>query len=105
MVQVHIIDANGETRTLEGRDGQDLMSLAVNNDVAGIVGECGGDLSCGTCHVHVEREWMEAVGPAGADEHDMLEVVEDLQPNSRLCCQLTLSPALNGLTVRAAANS
>ena len=99
MVQVTIIDSTGQSHALTGNAGQNVMELAVNHDIPGIVGECGGDLSCGTCHVYVEAPWDATLGKASTDETDMLEVVDHLRPASRLCCQLVLSDALDGLIV------
>lgn len=102
MYRINIIDARGTLHELEGADGQNIMAVAVDHDVPGIVGECGGDMSCGTCHVHIEDTWQQAAGQPDADETDMLEVVDNLQPNSRLCCQIRMSSSLDGITLKVA---
>jgi 2Fe-2S ferredoxin len=76
-----------------------LMTLAVELGVAGIEGQCGGYLACGTCHVHVSPDWIERIGSAPPDEVLMLEFEPGFSPLSRLSCQIELSSALDGLIV------
>jgi len=80
------------------------MEAAVDNNVAGVVAECGGACACATCHVYVEQAWLNKL-PAMDDMEDaMLDSALDRQANSRLSCQLEISDALDGLTVTAADN-
>jgi len=85
--------ADGTTTTIEGRPGDSIMETAVRNGVKGIVGECGGSLSCATCHVFVAAETFELVGgPASDLEDDMLDgTAVDRQDRSRLSCQIKLA--------------
>jgi 2Fe-2S ferredoxin len=80
-----------EERVLDGGVGESIMHVAVQAGISGIVGECGGDMSCATCHVYCEDQ----IGfkPASADEEDLLEIVDDLRDTSRLSCQLKLTEA------------
>ncbi len=79
-------------------EGQTLMKAAVDNDVALIPGECGGSLSCATCHVVVAPEWQDRVGDPGEMEYLMLDVTEaPRQPASRLSCQIEARADLDGL--------
>lgn len=82
--------------------GQNVMKVAVDNDVPGIEGECGGELNCGTCHVYVDEAWVGRVPARDEEEEDMLEVVDCLRDSSRLSCQIRLTADLDGLTVRVA---
>ncbi|MGW1547235.1 2Fe-2S iron-sulfur cluster-binding protein [Streptomyces sp. NPDC002346] len=93
------VDAHGTERVVEAVEGQSVMSLAVNNDIAGIDGECGGEMSCGTCHVYVDDSWSSRLACTDADEVDMLEAVDEPRPNSRLGCQVVFEPGLDGLRV------
>lgn len=93
---------DGRTFDAEFEAGQSVMKVAVDNDVPGIEGECGGELNCGTCHVYVRAEWTDRIPAATADEEDMLEVCDGLQETSRLSCQVRLTPELDGLTVAVA---
>ena len=78
------------------------MSLAVDNGVKGIDGDCGGVCSCATCHVHVLPEHVSKIGEATEIETDMLELADNANEFSRLCCQLEISEALDGLVLQVA---
>jgi ferredoxin, 2Fe-2S len=81
-------------------DAPNLMQAAVANSVDGILGDCGGVAACATCHVVVDEAWTEKVGPATEIEQGMLEFEEKACKNSRLGCQVKLTPELDGLIVR-----
>jgi 2Fe-2S ferredoxin len=86
---------------LTAKAGESLMRVATNNLVAGIVGECGGELSCATCHVLVEPEWIDRLPAKESDEDLMLEVTaEEAHETSRLCCQIHAGPDVDGIVVR-----
>ena len=80
--------------------GTNMMEAAVANNVPLVLGECGGSLSCATCHVYVDPAWQEATGSAEDFEDAMLDVTEaERQPTSRLSCQIEASDALDGLVL------
>ena len=99
MPKVTYITPSGETIVIEDAKGT-LMSVAVDNQVEGIDGDCGGVCSCATCHVHIDPAWASKVGPAGDLEIGMLELEDDIKETSRLGCQVKLTPELDGLVVR-----
>jgi len=83
--------------------GTSLMHAASSNGIDGIVGDCGGVMSCATCHVFVEPEFLGLLEEPSASETQMLDyTAAPRQPESRLSCQLLMSEALAGLTVRIA---
>lgn len=101
MIQIHLIQPDGSTVTLEGAAGNSVMQLAVGAGVHGVVGECGGSAMCATCHVYVEEPWADQLPAPLATELEMLEcTAAERLPNSRLSCQLKLEPGLAGLAVR-----
>ncbi|GAB4361572.1 MAG: 2Fe-2S iron-sulfur cluster-binding protein [Oricola sp.] len=92
--------ADGREITGEVADGINMMEAAVANNVPRVIGECGGNLSCATCHVYVDEAWREATGEAGEYEDAMLDVAEaERLPSSRLSCQIVASPELDGLVL------
>lgn len=99
MTKVTFITADQQSHSIEATDGMSLMENARRANVGGIIAECGGACACATCHVHVAQEWLERVGEADAMERDMLDFATDVQPNSRLSCQIKVTPALDGLSV------
>ncbi len=103
MPNVTYISPDGTTTTLEARDGESVMEVAVKNGVRGIVAECGGACSCATCHVYVEPDFRETVGGVNDLEDDMLDGAEaERLDNSRLSCQIKMRDELDGLVVRIA---
>ena len=63
-------------------------------------GTCEGQLSCATCHVVVDPADFARLPPATEDEEDMLDLAQNATRTSRLACQIRLTDALDGLTVR-----
>jgi 2Fe-2S ferredoxin len=100
MVTVTYIQPDGVSKAVEAEPGSTLMETAVDNDIAGIVAECGGGCSCATCHVYVETEWTARLPAPQPHEDGMLDCVLDRQPNSRLSCQIEITPDLDGLVVK-----
>ena len=100
MTKIVYIEANGTEHTLDVEPGLSVMEGAVRNNVRGIIAECGGACSCATCHVYVDEAWLDKLQPKGDMEEALLDAVVDLQPNSRLSCQLKVTEALDGLIVR-----
>jgi len=99
MPKITYIDHAGESRTVDGDVGATVMETAIQNGVPGIEAECGGACACATCHVYVDEAWREKAGEAAQMEQDMLDFAFDVRPNSRLSCQIKISPELDGLVV------
>ena len=100
MPKIVFIEHNGTTHEVEAEAGSTVMETAIRNMVPGIEAECGGALACATCHVYVDQEWGEKTGAASEMEEDMLDFAYEVQPNSRLSCQIKVTDELDGLTVR-----
>lgn len=82
------------------KTGQSLMQAAMAANVDGIEADCGGLLTCATCHVYVREPHAGQLAPASNDELGMLEfTTAPRKRNSRLSCQIELTEALDGLTV------
>jgi 2Fe-2S ferredoxin len=100
-VKVTYIRSDGQERAVRAPVGSSVMHAAVANGVPEILGDCGGDLCCATCHVYVEDNAIDQLEPMGSEENDMLDsAAAPREPNSRLSCQIGLTPALDGLVVR-----
>ena len=100
MTKISYIAFDGTPFDIEAEDGSTVMENAIRNGVPGIEAECGGACACATCHVYVDDAWMEKVGEPETMEEDMLDFAYDVQPNSRLSCQIRVRPELDGLVVR-----
>lgn len=88
---IRFIDADNQVTEVASELNETVMTVAVNNMIEGIIGECGGSMSCATCHCYVEDKYTHHFGNIGEMEEDMLSMVEHRQPNSRLGCQLELT--------------
>lgn len=101
---IHVTDQAGEQHELEGLEGWRVMEV-IRDWGLNIKAECGGALSCATCHVYIDPDWTEIVGSPSEEEEDMLDSVGDVRPTSRLSCQILMSDALDGLKVTLAASA
>jgi len=102
MPAVTYVQHDGSSQTIEVPVGENVMRGALYNNVEGIVGECGGGLSCATCHCYVDAGWTaKAGGPSSQAEEDLLEgVASERRASSRLSCQIVMTEALDGLIVQ-----
>jgi 2Fe-2S ferredoxin len=99
MPKVTFIAHDGKRFEVEAQAGLSLMRAAVDNDVPGIDGDCGGQCACATCHVFVDPAWAERTGQRTQQENDMLNFAAELRETSRLACQVQVTDELDGLVV------
>ena len=99
MGTITFISATGERTEVEATTGESVMRIALNAGVDGLVAECGGCLSCATCHCYVEGGWNDRVPSASEEEQVMVECAIDVRDNSRLSCQLIYTDDLDGLEI------
>lgn len=102
MARVTYVQPDGSEQTFTNYEGLAVMHLAVANLVDGIDALCGGMRQCATCHVYVDPDWAERVGPPGPEEAEMLDALADaidVRPTSRLSCQIPITEDLDGLRV------
>jgi 2Fe-2S ferredoxin len=100
MPKITFIQADGSTSEVEAVNGDSIMETAIDNDIEGIVAECGGACSCATCHVYVDAAWFDRLAAPDPLEDGMLDCVLDRQANSRLSCQIRVTEELDGIAVR-----
>ncbi len=97
---VTYISQAGDTRQIAVPVGDSVMEGAIKNGIDGIVAECGGACMCATCHVYVDEPFLAKLNPMDETEAEMLNATaSERRPNSRLSCQLKVTPALDGLVV------
>jgi 2Fe-2S ferredoxin len=99
MLQIIFVDCEGISRSVEADSNTTLMETAKRHGISEIEAQCGGACSCGTCHVYIALEWRDVVGVATEEEEGTLDFSIDVRRESRLACQITLTDAMNGLTV------
>ncbi len=101
MAKITYVLADGTRRDIDASSGASIMETAIRNNVKGIDAECGGCLSCATCHVYVDDTWFAKLPAPEPDEADMLGfVASERKPTSRLSCQLVMNEALDGIVVQ-----
>ncbi len=100
MVKLTFIQPDGASQTVEAEPGVTVMEAAKLNDIPGIEAECGGACACATCHVYIDPAWTDKTGSPSDIEEDMLDFAFDVRKESRLSCQIKVTDALDGLTMR-----
>jgi len=98
--KIVFIEHNGGEHVVEGVVGRSVMQAAVDNFVPGIVGDCGGSCSCGTCHGFIDPRWAASLPAIQPNEQSLLEGLLEVRSNSRLTCQIEVTADLDGLTVQ-----
>src|SRR5882724_6173638 len=102
-IDVHLIGSDGTRHTIEARTGASLMRAALAAGIDGIAADCGGCLTCATCHVIVDPVSPGRLRPPTDEELEMLEMTASPhQATSRLSCQISLNESLAGLVVQLA---
>jgi 2Fe-2S ferredoxin len=100
MPKIRYIEHNGKEHEVDVPEGWSVMEGAVKNLIPGIDADCGGACACATCHVYVDEAWLSKLGKKEDMEETMLDFAQDLEPNSRLSCQIKVTKELDGLVVR-----
>ena len=99
MAKIKYIEHNGKEHIVEVQNGLTVMEGAVQNDIPGIDADCGGSMSCATCHVYVKEDWYDKLPKKEMGEDDMLDMAFEPKTNSRLSCQIVVSDEIDGLEV------
>jgi ferredoxin len=100
MIRIRFTSADGETvRDVIANPGDRLLEVA-QNDGQPLEGTCEGQMACSTCHVIVSADDFGRLPPAREEEEDMLDLAAGATRTSRLACQIMLTEAMDGLTVR-----
>ena len=100
MPRVWLTRRDGETEPVDARPGRSLMlNIRKPGQIQAI---CGGEASCGTCHVYVAEDWLDRLPPIAPDEEIILAFSDWRQANSRLSCQIKVTDELEGLAVTVA---
>ena len=104
MPTIHYITKDGETHSVDVENGYSVMEGAINNNIEGIVAECGGACACATCHAYIEDGPVDKLPAMDDMEDSMLDAAYERRDNSRLTCQIEVTDALDGLVVRVGEN-
>lgn len=100
MPRIVYVLRDGTHKEIEAPSGTSVMKLALDNGIGGVDAECGGCVTCATCHVYVDQQWTDKLAEPSEEERVMIDCAIDVRPNSRLSCQITLTDELDGLIVQ-----
>jgi len=98
LLRMTFIGSDGSRQEVDAPEGLSVMEVAHRNGID-IEGACEGSMACSTCHVIVDEAWFEKLDEATEEEEDMLDLAFGLSRTSRLGCQITMTPELDGLVV------
>jgi ferredoxin len=100
MITVHFVSADGsQISDANAQPGERLLEVGQNIGQP-LEGTCEGQMACSTCHVIIDSDWFAKLPKAKEEEEDMLDLAAAATRYSRLSCQIELTDALDGLTVR-----
>ena len=94
--KIKVTDRQGETHQLEGPEGYRVMEVIRDHNLP-IKAECGGCCACATCHVYIDKSWLDKLPEQKDEEEEMLDDAFFVEDNSRLSCQILMSAELDGL--------
>ncbi|MGE5722138.1 MAG: 2Fe-2S iron-sulfur cluster-binding protein [Sphingomonadales bacterium] len=99
-IKFTFVSADDTRQEVEGAPGETVMEVASANGIEGVVAECGGSMSCGTCHVYLDEASFARIEAPSENENDMLDIVSsERRPTSRLSCQVKIVDSLSGAEV------
>ena len=100
MITITFVQTNNEKKVVSVEDSCNLtlLELAIQNDVE-IIGACEGSCACGTCHVYIDEDHLKKIEKPKEDEENVLDIVFNVLPTSRLACQVVVSKELDGAII------
>jgi ferredoxin, 2Fe-2S len=97
MTMLTIIDRAGGKHVVHAADDCSLMEAIREAGIDELLAMCGGACSCATCHVYLDEAFAGRLPLPSDDEDDLLAGSSHRRENSRLSCQIKLSPDLDHL--------
>lgn len=97
MPKLIVTNRDGITSEIEGDEGLSVMEVLKNGGVDELLAQCGGCCSCATCHVHIDPAFAGRLSSPTDDEDQLLDTSQYRVETSRLSCQLTFGPELDGM--------
>ena len=99
LINITVEDQEGVVRELEIPTDISLSLMEVlKASEYDILATCGGMALCATCHIQVLDDFQ--LPQPGDDEADMLDTLHNAQSDSRLSCQIRITPALQGMRIK-----
>jgi ferredoxin len=98
-MKLRFVEQGGAVCEADAPAGSTLLEIAQAYGQP-LEGTCEGQMACATCHVIIDAADFDRLPPASEEEEDMLDLAYATVRTSRLACQITLTDALDGMTVR-----
>ena len=100
MITLTFIQTDGERKNISIDENEhiSLLEVAKNNNID-IVGACDGACACGTCHVKIDKEHLSKIEKPSENEENVLDIVFNVEDNSRLACQVKVCKELDGAII------
>ncbi|KAM4019881.1 adrenodoxin-like [Anomaloglossus baeobatrachus] len=100
-LKVNFINRDGEILTASAKEGESLLEVVIRHhlNIDGF-GACEGTLACSTCHLIFDQKAFDQLSSVTDEEMDMLDLAFGLTQTSRLGCQICMTKAIDGITVR-----
>ena len=94
-----LIFVKGDKKTeVEAQNGLSILEVAEQNNIE-LYGNCGGNCACGSCHIYIDEEHLSQLEKPKEEEENVLDIVFNLQQNSRLACQVFVCDELDGAII------
>lgn len=107
-VPITFLNHDGSRWTVEAEVGDTLLQVSEKHNIP-LLGEChGGGLGserfsmgplCRSCHVFIDNAHIKDLNPMGEEEDSNLYWIQQRTANSRLACELFVTPQSKGMTV------
>ena len=100
MITLTFIQTDGERKNISIDENEhiSLLEVAKNNNID-IIGACDGACACGTCHVKIDKEHLSKIEKPSENEENVLDIVFNVEDNSRLACQVKVCKELDGAII------
>lgn len=96
MPTITFVQKDGREQVVTASPDDSVMQAATNDLVPGILADCGGAATCGTCHVFASAETMKQLPSPQENEALVIEGLLESSPSSRLACQITVCEEIDG---------
>ena len=101
MSNLIVEDRDGNKNTIIAEEGLTLMEI-IRDAGLDIEAACGGCCACATCHIYVNKEWLDKLSKIEEEEESMLDQAFNVKKESRLACQIEFISDFDGMTVKLA---
>jgi len=99
MTVLQVTTRSGDVLTIDASPGHTVMESIRDAGLDELLALCGGCCSCATCHIYIDPQWATTLPSMSEDENDLLDSSDHRQAGSRLSCQVSIVPEMEGLKI------